>query len=76
MQRPGAAMSSSFDLDAYIANYTGYTRLKRLSFIAQKDEALKREALRIAVDEVKRTSNTTLYNELVNIDSAAITMIP
>jgi len=63
-------MSASLDLDAYIANYSGYTRLKRLSFIAQHDETLKREALRMAIDEVKRTSNTSLYGELAAADSS------
>ncbi len=45
--------SSSFDLDAYISNYTGYTRLRRLAFIASKDSSLRTDALRLALDEVR-----------------------
>ena len=52
-ERAARMASSSFDLDAYISNYTGYTRLRRLAFIASKDSSLRIDALRIALDEVR-----------------------
>ena len=61
-------MPSSLDLEAYIGNYTGFTRLRRLHFIAQQDEHLRRDALRLAHDEIKRRSNTALYTELTLIN--------
>ena len=56
---------SSFDIESYIANYSGFTRLKRLQFIATTEASLKLDALRIALEEVRRTTNTQLYNELI-----------
>ena len=52
--------SSSFDLDAYISNYTGYTRLRRLAFIASKDSSLRIDALRLALDEVRAVPATCM----------------
>jgi len=66
-----ASSAATLDLDSYIANYSGYTRLKRLSFIAEHQESLRHEALRLALEEVKRTSNTALYTELVNRDGGS-----
>ena len=60
------------DLESYLTNYTGVTRLKRLAFIASASPALKAEALRLAVDEVKRTTNTAQYAELLAIAGDAL----
>ena len=49
----------------YLNNYAGVTRLRRLAFIASASPAHKRDALALAAAEVKRTSNTALYNELI-----------
>jgi COP9 signalosome complex subunit 1 len=57
----------SLDVETYIANYTGVTRLKRLAFIAANGPTLKADALRLALDEVKRTINTGMYTELITI---------
>jgi len=75
MDQPASSASSagevdaggSFDIEAYLSNYTGVTRIRRLAFIASVSPARKQDALRLAVNEVKRTSNTALYNELLNI---------
>jgi len=61
----GDANVSTLDLEAYLSNYTGITRIRRLAFIASTSPAYKKDALAIAVAEVKRTSNTALYLELV-----------
>ena len=60
-----SATSSTFNLDTYISNYSGHTRQKRFEFIAAHSEPLQRVALERALEEVKQTSNTTLYNDLI-----------
>uniref|UniRef100_A0A7S4BL18 PCI domain-containing protein n=1 Tax=Chrysotila carterae TaxID=13221 RepID=A0A7S4BL18_CHRCT len=62
---------STLDVEAYISHYSGYTRLKRLQFIAQQDAGLRSEALRLAFEEVKKTANVAMYNELVAMDPNA-----
>jgi len=59
------------DLEAYIGNYVGFTRLKRLHFIASHNDKLRPDALRLARDEVKRRGNTALYTELSALDAEA-----
>jgi len=63
----------TLDVETYITNYTGVTRLKRLAFIAANSPSLKAEALRTALDEVKRTTNTALYLELVALGDGQTT---
>ena len=62
---PMDTSSSIMDLEMYLNNYAGVTRLRRLAFIASASPAHKRDALALAAAEVKRTSNTALYNELI-----------
>ena len=62
-----AATASTMDLEAYIASFTGVTRIRRLAFIASASPAHKQDALRMAALEVKRTSNTSLYLELIQL---------
>lgn len=47
-----------FDLDTYIANYTGHSKLLRLLFLANSSKELEVEALKRALDELKKTYNT------------------
>ncbi|GIL49002.1 hypothetical protein Vafri_5484 [Volvox africanus] len=58
---------SSFDLEAYISNYTGHAKIDRLLFIAERSagKPLELEALRMAHDELKKTENTQRYKEVV-----------
>ena len=58
---------SGFDVEAYIGNYQGFTRVKRMGFISGQNSALKADVLRTAVDEVKKTTNTVLYIELITM---------
>ena len=46
-----------FDLEAYINKYTGHTKIVRLIFIAEKSESLRNDAYKLALDEIKHTSN-------------------
>ena len=62
---------STLDVEAYASNYTGFTRLKRLWFIGANSTSLKQDALRMALDEVKRTVNTSLYLDLIALAGEA-----
>jgi len=54
-----------FDLDGYINNYTGHTKIARLIFIAEHCKALEIDAFKAAIDELKQTMNTPLYKGVV-----------
>lgn len=57
--------SPHFDLDTYTSNYVGHTKIIRLRFIAEKcsGTAMELEALRMALDEIKKGDNTQMYIE-------------
>jgi COP9 signalosome complex subunit 1 len=55
----------SFDLEQYISNYSGLTKIKRLIFIADNSTELRKEAARLAIQELKNGVNTLLYKEVV-----------
>eukprot|EP01090_Pellita_catalonica_P002886 TRINITY_DN124_c0_g1_i1.p1 TRINITY_DN124_c0_g1~~TRINITY_DN124_c0_g1_i1.p1 ORF type:complete len:462 (-),score=72.98 TRINITY_DN124_c0_g1_i1:22-1407(-) len=55
----------NFDLDQYIGNYSGHTRLARLIFIGERCEEHGLSALKQAISELLTTPNTTVYKELV-----------
>jgi COP9 signalosome complex subunit 1 len=52
---------SSLNLAAYIGRYSGYTRIQRLLFVADKCTNLQEEAYRHLLSELKRGTNTTSY---------------
>ncbi|KAG0221793.1 hypothetical protein BGX31_009556 [Mortierella sp. GBA43] len=58
---------NNLDLDAYIANYKGHTKVNRLEFIADRCPALQIEALKLAITELKNTQtlNISRYVGLV-----------
>eukprot|EP00295_Goniomonas_pacifica_P030932 CAMPEP_0175963292 /NCGR_PEP_ID=MMETSP0108-20121206/36940_1 /TAXON_ID=195067 ORGANISM="Goniomonas pacifica, Strain CCMP1869" /NCGR_SAMPLE_ID=MMETSP0108 /ASSEMBLY_ACC=CAM_ASM_000204 /LENGTH=434 /DNA_ID=CAMNT_0017291177 /DNA_START=13 /DNA_END=1317 /DNA_ORIENTATION=+ len=64
-----ATPSSSFDLDSYISNYSRRAKILRLKFIASRAPTLELEALKLAIQLVKDTSDVELYKTLV--ESAA-----
>jgi COP9 signalosome complex subunit 1 len=47
-----------FDLDAFINNYVGHTKVFRLLFLASSSKELEVEAYKRAIDELKKTYNT------------------
>lgn len=54
-----------FDLEGYISLYTGHTKLARLVYIGEHAEGFFKKAFKAAVDEVKGTTNTKGYKELI-----------
>lgn len=57
---------STFDLEGYISNYSGHGKISRLLFIAEQSAELAPEALKLAVEELKTTKNTSLYREITD----------
>lgn len=57
----------SFDLDGYINSYTGYTKIRRLIYIAQRCPDLSLKAYRMAIDLLKAGLNTPLFTECVTL---------
>lgn len=55
------------DVDSYASLYSGHTKIFRLLFIADHCQApqLELEALRMALDEIKKGDNTSLFKEVV-----------
>ncbi|ORZ29040.1 26S proteasome subunit RPN7-domain-containing protein [Lobosporangium transversale] len=58
---------NNMDLDAYIANYKGHTKVNRLEFIADRCPSLQIDALKLAITELRNTStlNVSRYINLV-----------
>ncbi|KAF2501278.1 PCI-domain-containing protein [Lophium mytilinum] len=56
-----------FDLESYIANYEGRTRLKRLEHIAMYSSYLAVDALRMAITEAKQGADENLYLSLTEL---------
>jgi len=56
--------SKEFDLESYISNYSSHTRIDRLIFIAEHCKELEQEAYKMAVDDLKKTTNTSLYKQV------------
>ncbi|KAI1007315.1 COP9 signalosome complex subunit 1 [Podosphaera aphanis] len=52
-----------FDLESYLSNYTGRTRLERLIFIGLHSSVLGIEALRAAIHEAKEIRDVNSYLE-------------
>ncbi|KAF2076541.1 hypothetical protein CYY_002155 [Polysphondylium violaceum] len=57
--------SSEFDLENYINNYSGNTKINRLIFIAEHCKPLEAEAYQMAAKEVQKTPNYELYKTIV-----------
>jgi len=53
----------SFDLDTYVQNYSGHTKVIRLVFISERCPPIQGEALRLAIQELKKSVNTVSYKE-------------
>ena len=52
------------DLDAYISRYSGYTKLRRLDWIAQRCPPLAPECYRAALLLLRQGINTQAYREI------------
>jgi len=63
-EAPKNVVVKDFDLDSHIANYSGHAKIFRLIFIAERCSDLAPEAARMALEEIQKTSNTTLYKDV------------
>uniref|UniRef100_A0A7I4EGU5 26S proteasome regulatory subunit Rpn7 N-terminal domain-containing protein n=1 Tax=Physcomitrium patens TaxID=3218 RepID=A0A7I4EGU5_PHYPA len=66
-RRPTEATPEQFDVESYASLYTGHTKIARLHFIADhcNSRNLDLEALRMALDEIRKGENTVLFKECV-----------
>lgn len=55
-----------FDLEVYVNNYSAHTKIGRLIFIAEHCKTLEKDSYRMAIDELKKTANTSLYRSLLD----------
>ena len=63
---PAAIAGLTIDLDSFAANYTGNTKITRLIFVAERSDAHRADAYKMAIDEIfKNTTNTALYLEVI-----------
>jgi COP9 signalosome complex subunit 1 len=58
--------SPKLDLDSYISNYKGRLRIDRLLAIGRSDSHLAPDALRLAITEVRNSSNAEEYAKLAS----------
>lgn len=56
--------SDLFQLEAYAASYHGYTKVERLLLVAERSKKHRPESLKMAIDELKKGSNTITYRKL------------
>ena len=56
-----------FDLEAYIANYRGKTRISRLYHIARTSSYLYAEAAKAAVIEAKQGKDLKIYEQAIRL---------
>lgn len=54
----------TMDLEVYANSYTGLSKLYRLTYIADHCPSLRLEALKIAINYVTTTYNSTMYQQL------------
>ncbi|KAG5513915.1 hypothetical protein PMAC_000537 [Pneumocystis sp. 'macacae'] len=67
-EKESVAFLPTFDLNSYINNYKGYTRIERLIFISERCLPLSIEALELAIKlSQSETLNTVLYEKLVTL---------
>lgn len=59
------AETPKFDLESYIANYDGATRLDRLLLIGRSSKPLAADALNAALVEAKAGKNVTSYLDII-----------
>jgi len=63
-----SSTTKDFDIESYISNYSGNTKIHRLVFIAEhsNNQTVELEAYRMAIDAIKSTTyNTALYKSIV-----------
>lgn len=56
--------SAEFNLSEYANRYTGHTKIARLLFIAERYPDKQVESIKMAVEALKQTKNTSLYRKV------------
>ena len=56
--------NSAIDLDLYTSGYTGYMRIAKLVYLAEHCPPLRLDSLRLALNYVTETYNTSLYSQI------------
>ena len=64
-ERDPSISYKDYDVESYLANYSGHTKIARALFIAERYKELETPALHLAIDELKKTPNTQLYKEIL-----------
>lgn len=64
-ESPNITPPKDFDVDAYISNYSGHARYRRLLFLATRSKELESDCLKRAIDELKKTQNAVYVRALV-----------
>lgn len=70
---PVIVESTSLDLETYIANYTGHTRVTRLEFIGDYCPPLRIDAYQIALKDLLNTFDTDTYFRIAKKLNDALT---
>lgn len=66
-----------FDWEAYIANYTGYTKIQRCLHIAKSLPSVRAPAADLAAQLIKdETQDTTTYNHALNVRNTDADAVP
>ncbi|KAJ4462783.1 putative COP9 signalosome complex subunit 1 [Paratrimastix pyriformis] len=68
----GDSAPAAFDMEAYISQYSGNTRIARLLNIADWFPNLKIDALRLAITELKQGFNTAAYAQACKMAGDAL----
>ncbi|KAI0499866.1 hypothetical protein KFK09_018074 [Dendrobium nobile] len=65
--RKTAMSGEQMDIEAYVALYSGRTKVLRLLFIAEQceNQSMQQEALRMAYDDIRKGEDSRLYRQVV-----------
>jgi hypothetical protein len=56
--------NSDFDIDFYLENYSGFTKIRRMLCIAERCPALTEKLIERVHKELKLGNNTIIYKEI------------
>jgi len=60
-------VEGKFDLEAYISQYSGHTKIARILFIIKRCPELVEEALPMVINELKQGEDTTQYQKVLEM---------
>jgi len=62
--RANVSPPKDFDLDSFMSSYSGHARQARLQFVAHSSKELEADCYRRLLEDLKKTSNTSLYKDI------------